>query len=180
MTFGRRRCAQAEPCRWRRQSRMSAWSVTRMKPSIRPPLTSFLPASGPCAPPESTAPLGARNGRTLADAVRHAHRRQPVLHRDPVGVRVGAEERVEGAVLLHEHDDVADLVDAAVRSRTAVARRRGAATRQHAEGEQERGDTWDESQLNGGWSGSSSGGRAFWSKSKSWTMLPRILTFSRT
>ena len=75
----------------------------------------------------------------LADAVRHADRRHAVLHRDPVGVRVRAEEGVEGAVLLHDHDHVADLVDAAVRSRTANARRR-AATSRRSGGEQEQGD----------------------------------------
>src|SRR5262249_13574865 len=40
------------------------------------------------------------------------HRRLPVLHRDAVRARVGAEVLVERAVLLHDHDDVLDLVDA--------------------------------------------------------------------
>ena len=40
-----------------------------------------------------------------------AHGGDPVLHRDPVGSRVGAEVMVEGAVLLHDHDDVLDLAD---------------------------------------------------------------------
>jgi len=43
---------------------MSLPSVTRMKPSMRPPFTSFWPATGPCAPPESSAPFGSRNGFT--------------------------------------------------------------------------------------------------------------------
>jgi hypothetical protein len=42
------------------------------------------------------------------------------------------------------------------------------------------GEAWDESQLKGGCSGRSSGGRGFWSKLKSSARLPRILAFSRT
>src|SRR6185437_5517791 len=115
----------------------------------------------------------------LTDSVRHADRRHAVLHGDPVGVRIRAEEGVEGAVLLHDHDDVADLVDAAWRGDAAVARRGGAATRARAGGEQE-GEAGEAFQLNGGWSGRMSGGRGFWPKSKSWTRLPRIFAFSRT
>ena len=59
----------------------------------------------------------------LADAVRHAHRRHAVPHRDPVGVRIGAEEGVEGAVLLHDHDHVLDLVDAVRAGDGGLARR---------------------------------------------------------
>ena len=33
-----------------------------------------------------------------------------IAGRKPVGTRVGAEERVEGPVLLHDHDDMLDLV----------------------------------------------------------------------
>ena len=85
----------------------------------------------------------------LADAVRHAHRRHPVLHREPRGVRVGAEEGVEGAVLLHDHDHVLDHVDAVrplVRDWTPWHRRAVAATGQRGQREQEQRD----SQLNGG------------------------------
>ena len=85
----------------------------------------------------------------LADAVRHAHGRHAVLHGDPVGVRIGAEEGVERAVLLHDHDHVLDHVDA-VRpgeGRLAVGLCGGvAATRQSGECEQEQ----SRSQLNGG------------------------------
>ena len=100
-----------------------------------------------------------------SDSVRHAHRRHAVLHRDPVGVGIGAEEGVEGAVLLHDHDHVADLVDVACppcvpRARHASPRGRGAATRRPEDDEQQ-GDGADESQLNGGWSGRMSGRRGF-------------------
>ena len=52
--------------------------------------------------------------------IRHAHRRPARGHRDAVSSRVGAEVGVEGSVLLHDDDDVADLVDA----RRSTARRR--------------------------------------------------------
>ena len=42
----------------------------------------------------------------------HADRGHAVLHRDPVGAGVGPEVGVEGPVLLLDHDDVLDLVDA--------------------------------------------------------------------
>ena len=42
----------------------------------------------------------------------HAHGRPAVLHGDAVGPRKGCEVRVEGPVLLHDHDDVLDLVHA--------------------------------------------------------------------
>ena len=85
----------------------------------------------------------------LADAVRHTDGRHAVLHRDPVGVRIGAEEGVEGAVLLHDHDHVLNQVntvrplvwDFATGPRSAVA-----APGQRGQREQEQRD----SQLNGG------------------------------
>ena len=43
--------------------------------------------------------------------VRHAHRKVAIVGRDPVGTRIGAEIRVKRAVLLHDHDDVLDLVN---------------------------------------------------------------------
>jgi hypothetical protein len=74
----------------------------------------------------------------LPDPVRRADRRPAVLHGDPVGVRVRAEEGVEGAVLLHDHDHVPDLVDAGPR-RVGCGRR--GATRRRGESEQQRGDS---------------------------------------
>jgi hypothetical protein len=49
---------------------------------------------------------------TGAGRVGHAHRRDPVQHRDAVRPGIGAEVTVERTVLLHHHDDVPDLVDA--------------------------------------------------------------------
>ena len=73
-----------------------------------------------------------------ADSVRHAHRRPAVFPRDPVGARVGAEEGIEGAVLLHDHDHVADLVDVAAAA--CVSRGGAAATApRRREGEREDG-----------------------------------------
>src|SRR6185437_7075124 len=105
----------------------------------------------------------------LTDSVRHADRRHAVLHRDPVGVRIRAEEGVEGAVLLHDHDDMADLVDAARPASAWVTRGAAAATRTRGGGggDRERSETGEafqlNRQLNGGWSGRMSGGRGFWS-----------------
>ncbi len=62
--------------------------------------------------------------------VGHAGGEAPVLHREAVGAREGAEVRVEGAVLLHQDDHVPDAVDpvaAADPSEEAHGRRRGAA-----------------------------------------------------
>ncbi len=67
--------------------------------------------------------------------VGHAHRRHTVSHRNPVRARVRPEVGVEGAVLLHDHDHVPDLVDplrrrerglhgAGARARAADQRRR--------------------------------------------------------
>ena len=53
----------------------------------------------------------------LARRIRDAHGGNTAPQRDPVGARIGAEVRVKGTVLLHDHDDVADLVDAAANSR---------------------------------------------------------------
>ena len=62
--------------------------------------------------------------------IRKAHSRDAVSHRDPVRARVGAEVGVEGAVLLHDHDDVPDLVDAGRRgARVRVVREREDADR---------------------------------------------------
>jgi len=46
------------------------------------------------------------------EGVRHPDREAAVAARDAVGSGIRAEEAVEGAVLLHHDDDVADLVDA--------------------------------------------------------------------
>ena len=76
----------------------------------------------------------------LADAVRYAHGRHAVLHRDPVCVRIGAEEGVERAVLLHDHDHVLDHVDAVRPGEGRLAaglHGAVAATRQRGEREQE-------------------------------------------
>ena len=51
----------------------------------------------------------------LRPRVGYAHGELTVPGRDPVGSGVGAEERVERPVLLHDDDDVADLADAARR-----------------------------------------------------------------
>ena len=58
---------------------------------------------------------------------RLAGHRPAVLHGDPVGAGEGAEVGVEGAVLLHDHDHVLDLVDAGhvVQRRRPGACRRG-------------------------------------------------------
>jgi hypothetical protein len=76
----------------------------------------------------------------VADPVRHADGRRAVAHRDAVGAGVGAEVGVEGAVLLHDHDHVPDLVDAVEpvdlgrrKARDAVAGGRCAADQEHAE-----------------------------------------------
>jgi len=62
--------------------------------------------------------------------------RDAVPHRDPVGAGVGAEVGVERSVLLHDHHDVPDPVDADERLRRRVTRgsaRRGLRPRvQHA------------------------------------------------
>jgi hypothetical protein len=84
----------------------------------------------------------------LADAVRDAHRRRAAPHRDPVGVRIRAEEGVEGAVLLHDHEHVLDHMDA-VRPgvRGPAAGQRAAAPCECAGGHQKQRDA---RQLNGG------------------------------
>ena len=46
--------------------------------------------------------------------IRHADVGAPVVHRDPVRAGEGPEVGIERAVLLHDHDDVLDLVDAFV------------------------------------------------------------------
>src|SRR5581483_6401194 len=43
--------------------------------------------------------------------IRHAHRGDAICHRDTICSREGTEVAIEGAVLLHDHDDVLDLVD---------------------------------------------------------------------
>src|SRR5205807_4828781 len=47
-----------------------------------------------------------------AGRVRYADRGHPMAHRDAVRPGVGAEVAIEGPVLLHDDDDVLDLVDA--------------------------------------------------------------------
>ena len=66
--------------------------------------------------------------RVAAAAVRRigdADRRHAVLHRDAVRARERAEVAVEGAVLLHDHDHVLDLVDAGI-DRHPIRARAGA------------------------------------------------------
>lgn len=46
--------------------------------------------------------------------IRRAHRWLPVLHGDTVSTRVRSEVRVERSILLHDYDDVLDLVLAKV------------------------------------------------------------------
>ena len=59
------------------------------------------------------------------DGVRDAHLGHPVLlHGDAVGSREGAEVGVEGAVLLHDDDDVLDLRQARLRGRRGRRLRR--------------------------------------------------------
>ena len=63
----------------------------------------------------TTVDVGVIDVGRHARAVRrigHAHGRLAVLHRDPVGARKRTEVGVERPVLLHDHDDVLDLVDA--------------------------------------------------------------------
>ena len=48
----------------------------------------------------------------VRERVRDAHGRTAVFHRDPVRAGKRAEVRVEGAVLLHDHDHVLDRVNA--------------------------------------------------------------------
>ena len=59
------------------------------------------------------AALGARIG--------HAHREPAVPDRNAVGARVGAEERIERPVLLHDDHDMPDLVDPAAAAAAAAA-----------------------------------------------------------
>jgi hypothetical protein len=62
-----------------------------------------------------------RPDATVRGRIRQANRRDTVAHRDSVGARIRTKVRVEGTVLLHDHDDVPDLVDAGnARSRRAM------------------------------------------------------------
>jgi hypothetical protein len=47
----------------------------------------------------------------LGLGVGKADSRDTVLHGDAVGTGIGSKVVVEGAILLHDHDDVLDLVD---------------------------------------------------------------------
>jgi hypothetical protein len=52
--------------------------------------------------------------RLLAEAaerIGHANGRDAIPHRYPVRARVGAKVRIEASILLHDHDDMLDLVD---------------------------------------------------------------------
>ena len=89
--------------------RTPAWP---MKPSILPPSTSAV-AFGVVVR-TAAVHVGVVDVRVDARAglrVGHAHGRLTVAHRDAVGTRERAEVRVERPVLLHDHDDVLDLVD---------------------------------------------------------------------
>src|SRR3954462_1180416 len=52
----------------------------------------------------------------LVRRIGYTHRRHPALHRDAVGAGIRPEVGVERAVLLHDHDDVLDVVDAGIRA----------------------------------------------------------------
>ena len=77
--------------------------------------------------------------------------RHAVLHRDPVGAGIRAEVGVEGAVLLHDDHDVADLVDppGSCGARLVSMARNIGGREQQAEQEDARKDD-DEEPLQGG------------------------------
>src|SRR5437764_10492908 len=58
--------------------------------------------------------------------IRQTHRRLAAFHSNPVGPWERPEIRVERAVLLHDHDDVLDLVNAYPARRRRATLRRGA------------------------------------------------------
>src|SRR4051794_38449696 len=47
----------------------------------------------------------------LEYSIRRAHRRNTALHRNPVSAGISPEIVIERTILLHDHDDMLDLVD---------------------------------------------------------------------
>ena len=83
-----------------------------MNPSIFPPSMSAIelkPRARSAAVDVGMIDEGGHAG--TGGGIGNADRRLSVRHRNPVRPWIGAEVRIERAVLLHDHDDVTDGMD---------------------------------------------------------------------
>ena len=87
--------------------------TVRMNPSILPPSTALIPATGPVRPTAVHVARIVEWSDAATDAVRDADDGATSSEPDPVGAAEGPEVGIERPVLLHDHDDVPDLLDAA-------------------------------------------------------------------
>ena len=96
-----------------RRSRSAPARRPATKPSILPPSMSCAGAAAAVRAAGVDVGVVERTARAARRRVGigDADRRDAVRHRDPVGARERPEVAVERAVLLHDHDDVLDLVD---------------------------------------------------------------------